>query len=170
MQIAFAESIISYPETPDWEQPLLFFSKVLGQRGPAGSQRPAFTPTHQSPCSVLLEIILTYWNIHLYRGTVSSHSEMWWVKSQRFILLFPPVFFLGNCQSYSALATRENNWVLWELWPHQYSCCLWGLHLCCRHLCDDRCPDCPSSSLFLPCPESWHEDPGCHVPHDLSEG
>lgn len=42
--------------------------KVLGQRGPAGGQRPAFAPAQQSPGPVLLEVVLTHWRVHVHRG------------------------------------------------------------------------------------------------------
>lgn len=91
----------------------LHIVKVLGQRGPAGSKRPAFTPTQQSPNPVLLEIILTHGNIHLHRGVLQTHpQELCLIFIKNIHLTVLHVLIIGSHQSHSANVPWEDNRVL----------------------------------------------------------
>lgn len=95
---------------------ILHIVKVLGQRGPAGGKRPAFTPAQQSPGPVLLEVVLTHWNIHVHRGspkkTFPKRTGLYF-PGEGPMHCFAVIFLmLGGREGHSAAAPREDHPVL----------------------------------------------------------
>lgn len=101
-----------------WIHPavLYAFQQVLETRSSAGSKRSVRSQTQQSSYTVLLEVVLAHWNIHLYRGKVQPHTgstHLYWAKQRLHTSVSRPVFLPGGHQSHSAVATGEANRVLW---------------------------------------------------------